>query len=62
VPDEVLDQHARRGDFSRWVREVLADHQLAAGLRKLEARRSSGEIDDLRGALRQFIAVRYDER
>lgn len=62
VPDEVLDQHARRGDFSRWVREVLADPQLAAGLRKVEARRSSGEIDDLRGALKQLIAVRYGDR
>jgi hypothetical protein len=59
VPDAVLDGHARRGDFSRWVRDVFGDRELAAALRKIETRRAEGELGDLRSALRQLIAVRY---
>jgi hypothetical protein len=53
VDDEVLDHHATRGDFSRWVLEVFGDHVAGAHLRKVERRWTRGEIGDLRQALAQ---------
>jgi hypothetical protein len=57
--DIVLAHHARRGDFSRWVRDVFSDHQLAMQLRKTESRRNRGEITDLRRAIEQLVMTRY---
>ncbi len=53
VDDEVLDHHAARGDFSRWVLEVFGDRVAGAHLRKIERRWACGEIGDLRQALAQ---------
>jgi hypothetical protein len=59
TPDEVLAHHARRGDFSRWVRDVFSDRLLGRQIRKLEARWARGEVRDLRPALQGLIALRY---
>jgi hydroxymethylpyrimidine pyrophosphatase-like HAD family hydrolase len=59
APDEVLAHHAARGDFSRWVRDVFADPELARLLRKIEARFRRGELPDLRRGIDALIAVRY---
>ena len=55
----VLASHAGRNDFSRWVRDVFADPELAAQLRKAERRWSRGEIPDLRRVIDDLIAARY---
>ena len=59
APDEVLSHHAGRGDFSRWVRDVFADAELARQLRKSEARWTRGELPDLRRAIGGLIVTRY---
>jgi hydroxymethylpyrimidine pyrophosphatase-like HAD family hydrolase len=61
VEDNVLAYHAQRGDFSRWVRDVITDLDLAAQLRKSEARWNRGEITDLRRTIEELITVRYGE-
>jgi hypothetical protein len=42
VPGAVLAHHAARGDFSRWVRDVFADLELARQLGKAEFARGTG--------------------
>jgi hypothetical protein len=55
----VLDHHAGRGDFSRWVLDVFSDRELARQIRKAEARWRRGEIADLRSIIDRLIAFRY---
>jgi len=55
VDDDVLDHHAARGDFSRWVFDVFGDRVAGAHLRKVERRWTRGEIGDLRQALAQAL-------
>ena len=59
APDEVLAHHADRGDFSRWVRDVFADVELARQLRKIEGRWRRRELADLRRPIDALITVRY---
>jgi len=59
TPEELLAYHAERGDFSRWVRDVFADTELARQLGKAEARWRRGELPDLREAIDALITVRY---
>lgn len=59
VDGRVLAAHAARGDFSRWMRDVFSDRELAAQIRKTEARFTRGEIPDLRGPIERLIASRY---
>jgi hypothetical protein len=59
APDDVLAPHAEHGDFSRWVRDVFADAELARQLRKIEARWRRRELADLRRAIDALITVRY---
>jgi hypothetical protein len=59
APDDVLAHHAEHGDFSRWVRDVFADAELARQLRKIEARWHRRELADLRRAIDALITVRY---
>jgi hypothetical protein len=61
VGDEVLADHAHRGDFSQWVRGVFGDHDLARQLRKVEARWRRRELHDLRGAIDSVIVARYGD-
>jgi hypothetical protein len=56
VDDAVLEHHARRGDFSRWVRDVYAEPMTSARLRKIERRWGRGEIGDLRVAIAQCLS------
>lgn len=62
VDAEVLEHHASRGDFSRWVLGVFAEQALGAQLRKVEARWSRGEIPDLRQAVEDLIASWFGVR
>jgi hydroxymethylpyrimidine pyrophosphatase-like HAD family hydrolase len=59
VDDAVLAEHAARGDFSRWLRDVFSDRELAGQVRKTEARFGRGEIRGLREAIERLIAGRY---
>jgi len=59
APDDVLAHHAEHGDFSRWVRDVFADVELARQLRKIEARWRRRELADLRRTIDALITVRY---
>lgn len=59
APDDVLAHHAEHGDFSRWVRDVFADAELARQLRKIEARWRRRELADLRRTIDALISVRY---
>lgn len=59
APEELLAHHAERGDFSRWVRDVFADTELARQLGKAERRWRRGELPDLREAIDALITVRY---
>jgi hydroxymethylpyrimidine pyrophosphatase-like HAD family hydrolase len=58
-PDDVLDGHARRGDFSRWIADVFGDHPLAAELAAVEDHHAGGGAGDLRSALVASIEERY---
>jgi hypothetical protein len=59
-PAEVLEDHMRRGDFSRWIAGVFGDMQLAAQIRRLEERHRMDHILDLNEALVQLIRERYE--
>jgi phosphoglycolate phosphatase-like HAD superfamily hydrolase len=63
VSEDVLRTHAARGDFSRWLLDVFADHELGRQLAKIERRWGRDEIPDLRHAIERLIvtAVRRAE-
>jgi hypothetical protein len=46
LPVSSLSHHLLMGDFSRWVRDVIGDQQLARGLRKLERTTPAGATPD----------------
>ena len=62
LPDGTVAYHALRGDFSRWIRGVLADHALAREVahaeRDLEAQRSAA-VEDARVRIQQAVVRRY---
>jgi hypothetical protein len=60
LPLSVLDGHARRGDFSRWIGDVFHDHLLASDMRKVEQRYRLGHARDLYNALAGSIQERYE--
>jgi hypothetical protein len=60
VSPGVLDGHARRGDFSRWIADGLHDHPLASDVRKVEQRYRLGYVENLRGELVKTIRERYE--
>jgi len=53
VSAKSLEFHMERGDFEKWMNEVLQDSELANELRKLQMSNMSG--DDLRNQL--YVAV-----
>jgi hypothetical protein len=56
----VLDGHARRGDFSRWIAEAFHDHPLASDIRKVEQRYRLGYVENLQAELVKAIQDRYE--
>lgn len=59
IPPRTLDYHLRRGDFERWLREVLHDEELARRIRKIKNRNL--EPDRLRVVLARIVSDRYEE-
>jgi hypothetical protein len=60
--DTILRAHLRAGDFSRWVREVLADDDLGARLRNIERwfqNEPRANIEPARTAIVEAIDERY---
>lgn len=56
----VLAGHLRRGDFSRWIRNVFGDHALAAALQALEERgRIAPDVDTVPDIV-NAVRSRYD--
>jgi hydroxymethylpyrimidine pyrophosphatase-like HAD family hydrolase len=60
VPESALAEHARRGDFSRWIAEVFHDHPLASDLRKIEYRYRAGHVSKLRDEIHDAIEAHYE--
>ncbi len=58
APAASLQYHLRAGDFSRWVRDVIGDQQLARGLRKLERTIPIGAMPD-RSEILAHVADHY---
>ncbi len=54
----VLDGHARRGDFSRWIADTFHDQPLALEIRNVEQRYRLGCVPDLHGELAKPIVER----
>ena len=59
TPVTSLGEHARRGDFSRWIADVFHDHRLASDVRKIEQRYRLGHLDDVRQSIGALIQGRY---
>ena len=59
APDEVVDGHLRRGDFSRWAEGVFGDYKLAASVRELESQYSLGRMLHVRDAITEAVEERY---
>jgi len=60
MPSEVLEGHARRGDFSRWLAEVFGDYPLALSVRTLEDRSCQERDSAALPAIASTIRGRYD--
>jgi len=58
-PPDVLQDHLRRHDFSRWIGEVFRDPSLASQVRRLEARRDLIRESEIKIALAKLIWGRY---
>ena len=56
---DVLEGHARRGDFSRWIKNILRDNRLAAIISDVERQYEAGAIRDLHTELVLKIQQRY---
>ncbi|HXJ87804.1 MAG TPA: HAD hydrolase family protein [Candidatus Binatia bacterium] len=59
IPVAALEEHARRGDFSRWIANVFHDNRLASDVRKIEQRYRLGLLDDVRPEMAKLIQERY---
>lgn len=59
VSDKTLDYHLSRGDFERWIADVLRDKELARRIRKIAHRPLDRKA--IRDALSKTVADRYEE-
>lgn len=59
MPPTSLGEHARRGDFSRWIADVFHDHRLASDVRRIEQRYRLGDLGDVRESMAALIQERY---
>ena len=59
APEGSREYHLARGDFERWLNEVLHERELAQHLPKLAHRGLRGEA--LRQALVELVEERYEE-
>jgi hydroxymethylpyrimidine pyrophosphatase-like HAD family hydrolase len=55
-----LEPYVRRGDFSRWIADVLGDHALAAELRVLERRHRAASAAETMLEIVAAIRARYE--
>jgi hypothetical protein len=60
LPAAALEGHARRGDFSRWIRNVFGDEPLAVEIRQVEKDFRQGRIANLSESLAAPIHQRYE--
>jgi hypothetical protein len=58
-PAALIGEHARRGDFSRWIANVFFDHGLASDIRKIEQRYRLKHLGDVRQPIAALILARY---
>jgi hypothetical protein len=54
------DEYLQRGDFSRWIADVFADHALAAELRDLEAAHRAAPSSDMARVVGDTVRARYE--
>jgi len=59
-PASSLGDHARRGDFSRWISKVFHDHRLASDVRKSEQQYRLGHLADVRQPIAALILEQYE--
>ena len=60
APAAVLENHLRRGDFSKWVADVFGDYPLAATLRGIEREFRRGRVNGVLASLGQAVRARYE--
>jgi len=60
LPAAALEGHARRGDFSRWVRNVFGDEPLAVEIRQVENDFRQERIANLFESLAAPVHQRYE--
>jgi hypothetical protein len=54
-----VGEHARRGDFSRWIASVFHDHRLASDVRKIEQQYRLSHRGDVRQPIAALIREQY---
>lgn len=60
VPAATLVHHAKRHDFSRWVREVFHDRLLADAIARCESELRLQDPSSFRTTLKELVGLRYD--
>lgn len=55
-----LNGHLQRGDFSKWIRDVFGDQQLATTLRQLEGDYRLNRNQNINDAIAQAVRSRYE--
>jgi hypothetical protein len=58
VDEATWEHHRRRGDYSRWFREVIKDNELAEEARQIELGNDLSPTD-ARARLREAVETRY---
>jgi hypothetical protein len=59
LPIATIDGHAKHGDFSRWIGQVLGDRPLAVAIGEVEEQYRLGHVTDLAKELVRPIRERY---